>query len=117
MVPSDRTFWTKRSHALFSKGERALFEVADLVGFGKIPIEKRNPLQIQTCGIGELIRYLIAQGIKEIYIGVGGTASNDGGLGIAAGLGYRFYDRDGKCLAGLRSILTKISFCFNRKSL
>ena len=79
----------------FQKGELALFEVADLVGLGKIPQEKRNPLQIQTCGIGELIHYLIFQGIKDIYIGVGGTASNDGGLGIAAGLGYQFYDRNG----------------------
>ena len=72
--------------------------MADLVGLGKIPIEKRNPLQIQTCGIGELIRHLIAQGIKDIYIGVGGTASNDGGIGIAAGLGYQFYDMDGNVL-------------------
>lgn len=79
----------------FQKGELALFEVADLVGIGKIPLEKRNPLQIQTRGIGELIRHLTDQGIKDIYIGVGGTASNDGGIGIAAGLGYQFYDRDG----------------------
>ena len=39
-----------------------------------------------------------SKGIKEIYIGVGGTASNDGGIGIAAGLGYQFYDRDGNVL-------------------
>ena len=88
-------FGPKESMRYFKKGELALFEVADLVGLGKIPLEKRNPLQIQTCGIGELISYLIAQGITDIYIGVGGTASNDGGIGIAASLGYRFYDRDG----------------------
>ena len=91
-------FGQKESMRYFQKSQLALFEVADLVGLGKIPLEKRNPLQIQTCGIGELIRHLIAQGIKEIYIGVGGTASNDGGIGIAAGLGYRFYDRDGNVL-------------------
>lgn len=77
----------------------ALFEVADLVGLGKIPPEMRNPLQIQTRGIGELIRNLVEQGIKDIYIGVGGTASNDGGLGIAAGLGYHFWDKNRKELA------------------
>jgi glycerate kinase len=92
------TFGQKEAMRYFQKEQLALFEVADLVGLGKIPLEKRNPLQIQTCGIGELIRYLIAQGIREIYIGVGGTASNDGGIGIAAGLGYRFYDRDGNVL-------------------
>ena len=79
----------------FQKGQLALFEVADLVGLAKIPYEKRNPLEIQTKGIGQLILYLIEQGIKDIYIGVGGTASNDGGIGIASGLGYQFYDENG----------------------
>lgn len=91
-------FGQKEAMRYFQKGQLALFEVADLVGLGKIPLEKRDPLKIQTCGIGELIRHLIAKDIKEIYIGVGGTASNDGGIGIAAGLGYRFYDRDGNVL-------------------
>ena len=107
-------FGQKEEMRYFQKSQLALFEVADLVGLGKIPIEKRNPLQIQTCGIGELIRHLIAKGIKDIYIGVGGTASNDGGLGIAAGLGYRFYDRDrnvlpdcGQCLLNLASVSTE----------
>ena len=79
----------------FQKGQLALFEVADLVGLTKIPYEKRNPLEIQTKGIGQLILHLIEQGIKDIYIGVGGTASNDGGIGIASGLGYQFYDEHG----------------------
>ena len=91
-------FGQKEAMHYFQKSQLALFEVANLVGLGKIPLEKRNPLQIQTCGIGELIRHLIAQGIKDIYIGVGGTASNDGGIGIAAGLGYQFYDMDGNVL-------------------
>lgn len=89
-------FGPKESMRYFQKGQIALFEVADLVGLGKIPREKRNPLHIQTRGIGELIRHLIDQGMKDIYVGVGGTASNDGGIGIAAGLGYRFYDKNGK---------------------
>lgn len=102
-------FGQKEAMRYFQKGELALFEVADLVGLGKIPLEKRNPLQIQTCGIGELIRHLIAKGIKEIYIGVGGTASNDGGIGIAAGLGYRFYDRDGNVLPAYGQSLLKLA--------
>ena len=88
-------FGPKEAMRYFQKEQLALFEVADLVGLGKIPLEKRKPLQIQTRGIGELICHLIDQGIKDIYIGVGGTASNDGGLGIAAALGYQFYDRNG----------------------
>ena len=89
-------FGLKESMRYFQKDQIALFEVADLVGLGKIPQEKRNPLHIQTRGIGELIRHLIDQGMKDIYVGVGGTASNDGGIGIVAGLGYRFYDKKGK---------------------
>ena len=88
-------FGLKEEMRYFQKDQRALFEVADLVGLGKIPQEKRNPLRIQTRGIGELIRHLVDLGMKEIYIGVGGTASNDGGIGIAAALGYRFYDKKG----------------------
>ena len=79
----------------FQIRELALFEVASLVGLAKIPFEKRNPLEIQTKGIGQLILHLIDQGIKDIYVGVGGTASNDGGIGIASGLGYQFYDKNG----------------------
>ena len=91
------------------KGELALFEVADLVGLAKIPIEKRNPLKIQTKGIGQLILYLIEQGMKEIYIGVGGTSSNDGGIGIVSGLGYQFYDENGIELEACGQSLFEIS--------
>lgn len=102
-------FGQKEAMRYFQNGKLALFEVADLVGLGKIPLEKRNPLQIQTRGIGELIRHLIAQGIKEIYIGVGGTASNDGGIGIAVALGYQFYDRDGNVLPACGQSLLKLA--------
>ena len=102
-------FGQKESMRYFQKSQLALFEVADLVGLGKIPLEKRNPLQIQTRGIGELIRHLIAQGIKDIYIGVGGTSSNDGGIGIAAGLGYQFYDRYGNVLLACGQSLLKLA--------
>lgn len=102
-------FGQKEAMRYFQKSQLALFEVADLVGLGKIPLEKRNPLQIQTCGIGELIHHLISQEIKEIYIGVGGTASNDGGLGIAAGLGYQFYDRYGNALTACCQTLLNLA--------
>lgn len=93
----------------FQKRELALFEVANLVGLEKIPYEKRNPLEIQTKGIGQLILHLIEQGIKDIYVGVGGTASNDGGIGIAAGLGYQFYDKNGIELEACGQSLFEIS--------
>ena len=93
----------------FQKRELALFEVANLVGLAKIPFEKRNPLEIQTKGIGQLILHLIEQGIKDIYVGVGGTASNDGGIGIASGLGYQFYDKNGDELLAIGQSLFEIT--------
>lgn len=108
-------FGQKESMRYFQKGQTALFEVADLVGLGKIPREIRNPLHIQTKGIGELIRHLIDLGMKEIYIGVGGTASNDGGIGIAAALGYRFYDKNGKELPACGQTLLEFELVSNSK--
>ena len=91
------------------KENLALFEVADLIGLAKIPIEKRNPLKIQTKGIGQLILHLIEHGMKEIYIGVGGTSTNDGGIGIASGLGYQFYDKNGDELLATGQSLFEIT--------
>ena len=108
-------FGLKEEMRYFQKDQRALFEVADLVGLGKIPQEKRNPLRIQTRGIGELIRHLVDLGMKEIYIGVGGTASNDGGIGIAAALGYRFYDKNGKELPACGQTLLEFESVSNSK--
>ena len=79
------------------KDSLALFEVADLVGLAKIK------------GIGQLILYLVEQGVKDIYVGVGGTASNDGGLGIAMGLGYQFYDTKGTELLACGQSLFEIA--------
>ena len=92
----------------YEKKELALFEVADLIGLEKIPNEKRYPLEIQTKGIGQLILHLIDQGKKDIYIGVGGTASNDGGIGIASGIGYQFYDENGNELQACGQSLSAI---------
>ena len=92
----------------YEKGELALFEVGDLIGLEKIPNEKRYPLEIQTKGIGQLILHFIDRGVKDIYIGVGGTASNDGGIGIAAGIGYQFYDENGNELQACGQSLSAI---------
>ena len=92
----------------YEKGELALFEVVDLIGLEKIPNEKRYPLEIQTKGIGQLILHFIDRGVKDIFIGVGGTASNDGGIGIAAGIGYQFYDENGNELQACGQSLSAI---------
>ena len=66
-------FGLKEAMRYFQKGELALFEVADLVGLEKIPQEKRDPLHIQTRGIGELIRHLIDFGMRKSISVLDGT--------------------------------------------
>ncbi|MEW4353487.1 glycerate kinase [Streptococcus pneumoniae] len=91
------------------KDSLALFEMADLVGLGLIPVAKRNPLALETRGLGELLAYLAKDGVKKVLVGVGGSATNDGGLGLAAGLGYTFFDKDGHRLQAKGSSLERVA--------
>ena len=79
-----------------SNGQTAVFEMAAICGLEHIPKNKRNPLCITTQGVGELIVHLVKSGIRDFIIGVGGSATNDGGIGMAYGLGYCFYDSEGQ---------------------
>ena len=79
-----------------SNGQTAIFEMAAVCGLEQVPKDKRNPLCITTQGVGELIVHLVKSGISDFIIGVGGSATNDGGIGMAYGLGYRFYDSEGQ---------------------
>lgn len=90
------------------KDDLAVFEMAAIVGLGSIPHEKRNPLLLKTEGIGELIVELVQNGAQRILIGVGGSASHDGGIGMASGLGVRFYDCDGDEVEAIGAHLGKI---------
>ncbi len=63
--------------------------------------ERRDPLRATTRGVGEMLLHAADQGISSIILGLGGSATNDGGIGMAAALGYRFLDADGRPLAPL----------------
>ncbi len=78
------------------KGEIAIIEMASASGLTLVPKSKRNPKITTTYGVGELIKVAIQNGAKEIIIGVGGSATNDGGMGMAMALGYKFLDKSGK---------------------
>ncbi|HFI0042099.1 TPA: glycerate kinase [Streptococcus suis] len=90
------------------KDDLAVFEMAEIVGLASIPIGKRNPLFIKTQGMGELIVELVQKGAKRIFIGVGGSASHDGGIGMASGLGVKFYDQEGEEVEPIGANLGKI---------
>lgn len=90
-------------------GKTALVEMAALVGLADIPLEKRNPLRLSTNGLGELILLLAEEGITQLFVGVGGSGTNDGGIGMAEGLGYTFFDAEGRQLEAIGENLGKVA--------
>ncbi|HHV62682.1 MAG TPA: glycerate kinase [Firmicutes bacterium] len=85
-----RAFW-----GLMGDGETAVIEMAAASGLPLVPPDKRNPLITTTYGTGELIRAALDRGCKKIIIGIGGSATNDGGAGMAQALGARLIDAEG----------------------
>lgn len=78
-------------------GARAFFEMACVAGLKDVPREKQNPWRLDTRGVGVMLRELAARdGIRTINAGLGGSATNDAGLGMASALGFRFLDTDGR---------------------
>ncbi len=77
----------------------AVIEMAAASGLPLVPPEKRNPLITTTYGTGELILAALDKGCRKLIIGIGGSATNDGGAGMAQALGARFLDAGGKELA------------------
>ncbi|VBB07721.1 glycerate kinase [Lucifera butyrica] len=70
----------------------AVIEMAAASGITLLPEEKRNPLQATTYGTGQLIKAALDQGLRDVIIGIGGSATNDGGVGMAKALGVKFLD-------------------------
>lgn len=85
----------KASYAVLSNGKTAIMEMASASGLELVPPDRRNPLLTTTYGTGELIASILSEGIYDIIIGIGGSATVDGGCGMAQALGYDFLDKDG----------------------
>lgn len=88
---------------------RAFIEMAEACGLHLVPLEKRDPLAVSTAGVGELIKHALDAKVREIVIGVGGSGSHDGGIGMAAALGARFYNLRGEPVAAIGANLSVIS--------
>lgn len=86
-------------YGLINNGETAIIEIAACSGLEKIEKDKRNPMITTTWGLGDLISSALADGVKEIIIGLGGSATNDGGAGMIQRLGGRLLDKDGLQIA------------------
>ena len=77
----------------------AVIEIAQACGLHLLTIAERNPVIASSYGVGELIADALTEGAKRIIIGLGGSATNDAGLGMLTALGMTFYDSDDKMLA------------------
>ena len=71
--------------------------------------ERRDPESATTYGVGQLIRHAVEQGCTDVLLGLGGSATNDGGCGCAAALGVRFYDDRGNSFVPAGGILADIA--------
>lgn len=85
-------------YGILGDGTTAAIEMASASGIHLVTPETRNPLRTTTYGTGELIRQCLDQGIRKIIIGIGGSATNDGGTGMAEALGAKFLDAQGVSL-------------------
>jgi glycerate 2-kinase len=86
---------TEAYWGMLGDGETGVIEMAAASGLMLVPNEKRNPLITTSYGTGELIRAALDLGIRKLIIGIGGSATNDGGAGMAQALGVRFLDTAG----------------------
>ncbi len=80
------------------KGYEAFVEIAEICGIRYLKKDELDPINATTYGVGEAIKDAVKKGVKKIYIGLGGTASNDGGFGMARCLGAKFLDRKAKLI-------------------
>ena len=99
----------EKSAAAYARlGELAIIEMATAAGLPQVG-ERRCPGTATTYGVGELIAHAIDSGCRKILLGLGGSATNDGGCGCAAALGVRFYDADGQSFIPAGDTLGRIA--------
>lgn len=82
-------------YGITGDGKTAVIEVAEACGLPLVQEEQRNPLLTTTYGVGELIRHAMDNGCRHFVIGLGGSATNDAGVGMLQALGAKFYNDNG----------------------
>lgn len=95
-------------YGVFGK-DSAIIEMAAASGLPMVPADRRNPLYTTTYGTGELIKDALDNGYRKISVAIGGSATNDGGMGAMRALGVKFMDADGKELEGVGADLEKVA--------
>jgi len=96
------------SYGLSGDEQTAFIEMASASGLKLLSAHEYNPWLTSTFGTGQLILDAIDKGVRKIILGIGGSATTDGGIGMAAALGYHFLDENGKVLIPIGESLSKI---------
>lgn len=100
----------KSGYGIIPQSKTAVIEMALASGLTLVKKEERNPLYTTTYGVGELINDAISKGCRKFIIGIGGSATNDGGVGMLQALGFEFLDKMGNQVPfgaiGLKDIVT-----------
>ena len=95
-------------YGILGNGEIGVIEMASASGIHLVDSEKRNPLITTTFGTGQLIKACLDKGVKKLLIGIGGSATNDGGAGFIQALGGRLLDENGDDLSYGGGALAKL---------
>lgn len=83
-------------YGILDETKTAIVEMSGAAGITLVPDADRNPLHTTTYGVGEVIKDAIANGCRHFIVGIGGSATNDGGIGMLQALGFGMLDKDGK---------------------
>ena len=95
---------------MLGDGETAVMEMAQASGLPYVAEARRDPRRTTTLGTGEMIRSAIRAGAKKILIGIGGSATNDGGMGMLTALGAKFTDEGGQAVSPVGGSLIKVAY-------
>lgn len=87
---------TDAVYGILEDSHTAIIEMSAAAGITLIDAKDRNPMNTTTYGVGELIKDAIGKGCRHFFIGIGGSATNDGGIGMLQALGYGMLDTEGK---------------------
>lgn len=90
----------KSYYLLSEKEPYAVIEMAMACGLGLLERDEYNPLEATSYGLGQLICAAVDEGVSQIILGIGGSATNDGGTGMLQALGFSFRDSEGKLIKG-----------------
>ena len=97
-------------YGILEESQTAIVEMSGAAGITLVPDELKNPLHTTTYGVGEVIKDAIANGCRHFIVGIGGSATNDGGIGMLQALGYGMLDKDGNQVTfgakGIKEVVT-----------